>query len=463
MFDEFVFLKALTQRPADAKKFSQFFEPQWLQTAALQPILRQVYEFLKDHDTPPSISVLHDIFLKEDKQWYDNKHKQILDQISSAEDELSKVLLNLDRAKDAGMANSMKTMVESVEFETLIDEQDGPEIAHKVEEWLQKFQGKSDDLECSIKKAIDVMVESRAGQIGTTKIPSGIQVFDDWCGYGLRPKQMGLIIAPSGSGKSTVLMIIAYKIAAIAGKRVLFISNELSMDEVAERFLSLMSGHTLDKVIFDPIEAIEGLDRHWDMGLDNKLWLAEVKREISTNDIESMIARYVNLYGWQPEVIVIDYMERMKPTLSGYKRDQTWNWYGGIAQDLVRLNKRYNILTWTAGQVNRGGYNNNTDMSMAHAQGSIRHLQEVDCVIAMRQLPSIKFNDPALVALQFHNLKMRQSKRSDDSAIVEADLGRMLITNRVHSLSEFEDNEDEQDNKKMKTNYKKRNKNDSDS
>jgi hypothetical protein len=233
-------------------------------------------------------------------------------------------------------------------------------------------------------------------------------------------------------------MIMAQKMALLSEQRVLFISNELSMGEITERFGAIISGNDINTVIHEPTVIRAGLEKLTKYGFHDRLWLAEVNREISSDDIEGMVARYINLYGWKPDVVVIDFMERMRPTITGHKRDETWNWYGAIAQDLIRMAKRGNMLVWTAGQTNRGGMNTKTEQSMTQAQGSIKHLQECSAVISMRQRSD--FDDekkPDMRILEFLALKMRHSKRPENCVFVEADLGKMNISTKYHKASEW--------------------------
>ena len=153
--------------------------------------------------------------------------------------------------------------------------------------------------------------------------------------------------------------------------------------------------------------------------------LTEVNREISTDELESEMAKWVNLLGWKPDVLILDYMERMRPCDSGYRRDQIWDWIGAIARDLKRFAKRHNCLVWTAAQVNRSGLNKKVEMGLDMAQGSIKHLQESDCTIGMRQ----KHISQDKIVMEFTSLKQRHSKMAHKPVYLECDLGRMSITN----------------------------------
>lgn len=436
-FDEQLFIRALMDRPADAKKYCQTFDPMWLQTVELRPILHQLFEFTKKYTVPPSIDALREVFVDMDAKLYDIRYKPVIDKIAAKQLVTSDVLLCLDKAKAAAITLSLNSLTQTGEFTRLMDANDGHEVMREIRKWYAKFEGEHDSVELRIGEAVDRMIAERGWKNEKTEIPCGIEFIDDWCGGGLRPKQLGLVLAPTGHGKSVVLTVIAYKIALLCQKRVLYISNELAWEDCTARFGALIASTDIGSIVREPTVLREGNERMTNWGLNNNLWLWETTSEITADDIESRIKHYIDLYGWCPEVVVVDYMERMKPVQTGYARDATWNWYGAIAGDLVKLAKRNALLVWTAGQTNRSGMNNAVEQNMTQAQGSIRHLQECSAVIALRQRGDLKHDAEDVKILEFQALKMRHSKRADDSILVEADMGKLLITKHYHSKDEW--------------------------
>jgi replicative DNA helicase len=444
-FNETVFLKALTERPETVKIMSQVFQPEWLQTAEYQPILQEIYKFTKEYNTPPSVSVLHEVFEAKDKALYDTRFKPVLEEINQATTEISDTLYVIDKAKDVAISRSFMDMVNNPVFTEMNNEHDGGAQIKEIEKWMRKFKTDTDDLDLDLKEAHTMLlkIRSEAHASGTSeRIPCGMGFIDQWSGGGLRPKNLAIALAPTGHGKSHFLTIVAHNISK-QGKNVLFISNELSMEEMTERFISRVTGERLEKIMDDPSLGT-GLKRHWTLGLHKRLRLLEVNREISSDEIEALIQKYSFAYGWRPEVIVIDFIERMKPTVTGVKRDQSWNWIGYIAKDLVRMAKRGNWLVWTAGQTNRRGYSSHEEQSLDHAQGSVQHLQEAALVVAFRQRDDYPLEDPNKIMIQFKPLKMRQSKKPGSSILVEADLGRINITSVVRDAKDWLTDEKEE-------------------
>jgi archaellum biogenesis ATPase FlaH len=447
-FREEIFLKALTKRPEDTKVMSRLFRPEWLEQAEYQPILQKIYEFSQQYGTPPTFSVLHTLFEIEDKSLYEGRFKDTLNNIDNAPTELADMLLVIDMARDVAISRSFIDMVNSPVFTEMNEANDGKGQMQEVEKWSRNFKDSHEDLDLDIKDAIEKLVAERGHfQQKTAPIPCGIKIIDEWSGGGIRPKNLAIILAPTGHGKSVFLASVAHYIAKHGDHRVLFITNELSMEETTERFLSKISGQHLSKIIEDPTVGYNGIERHW-ASISGKLRILEMNREADCDEIEALVLKFTHAYGWRPDVVVIDFMERMKPTVTGVKRDQSWNWLGYIAKDLVRMAKRNNWLVWTAGQTNRRGMNEMEEQSLSHAQGSVQHLQEAALVVSMRQINQFSLEDNEdneKTLLQFKPLKMRHSKKPGSAVMVEATLGHLEISDVVRTSGEFKEDIPESD------------------
>jgi len=420
---------------------SQVFKPEWLENAEFQPVLLEIYKFSKDYGTPPTISVLREIFQKKDKSLYEARFQNTLDKIENAEAELADVLYTIDKARDVAISRSLMDLVNSAAFTEMNEEFDGQGQLRELEKWKRLFKIDHTDLDLDIKEAVEKLVAERGpDQRSSARIPCGISFIDSWSAGGIRPKNLAILLAPTGGGKSIILTIIAHNIAE-QGDRVLYITNELSWEESTERFMSKITGTHLDKIIEDPTLGYHGLKRQWTM-LSGKLRLLEVVREIDSDEIEAMVMKFIHAYGWRPDVVIIDFMERMKPTVSGVKRDQSWNWLGYIAKDLVRMAKRNNWLIWTAGQSNRKGLDPTEKQNLYHAQGSIQHLQEAALVVGMRQVDELYVDEETKI-LQFTPLKMRHSKRPGAPIYVEAKLGFVNVTDKIRDPKDWTEKEGE--------------------
>jgi replicative DNA helicase len=438
-FDEKAFLYALSSRPEDARKFATTFKPEWLHTAEYTPILAEIFAFTRKHGEQPSIPTLHKLFKDKDAEAYNLRYKDALDSIAESVPDRSMVVYTLDQARDTGVIRDFQELSNSQSFLQKQAELDGSALLTIMHKFFNKHGSDSDIRTMDIKSSIEALVEQAGFQPELTRVPCGIHKIDEWTGGGLRTKQLGIIMAPTGDGKSSVLVVMAHHMAFNELENVWLVTNELSLEEQTERMLSRITGKECQRIIDDPGIAFQGLERHWRAGADQRLRMTEVNREVSMDDLESEMMKWVNLIGWKPKVLVLDFIERMKPNDAGWSRDKIWDWVGAISRDMARFAKRHNILVWTAAQTNRSGYakgKEKSPLSLEMAQSSVKHLQEAACIIGMRQeeLPDER------IVMELADLKQRFSKRTKHSVFLECDLARMRITNdQWHKNEETED------------------------
>lgn len=428
-FDEKVFLYALSSRPEDAKKFATSFKPEWLNKTEYIPILAELYAFTRKHGEQPSIPTLHQVFKDKDEEAYVLRYKNALDSITAEVPDTSSILYTLSKARDTGVVRDFQDMVSDQNFLRHQMDLKGSDVLKTLHKFFNRHGDISEDRTMDIKAAIENLIDSHGFMPEVVRIPSGIKIIDDWSSGGLRTKQLGIIMAPTGAGKSAVLCVMAHKMVTTEQRKVWVVTNELTIEEQTERFLTRLSGKELSKIIDDPGIAYQGLDPFWRSGLQDRLRITEVNREVNMDDLEAEMQKWINLIGWKPDVLVLDFMERMKPCEQGFSRDAEWNWLGAISRDISRFAKRNNILVWTAAQTNRSGLRNDRTMGADMAQGSIKHLQEATVVIGMRQE---ELADERIV-MEFTSIKQRHSRRSARPVKVMCNLAKMSITNEEYT------------------------------
>lgn len=440
-FDEEIFVWALASRSPDARKFRTIFHSIWLEQTELIPILDAIYNFVGEHTISPSLSTIEKIFKDKDETIYNVRIKPVIQKLQSLNPDASEILFTLNKAKDVAAIRSFNDLFRDERIIESIDKVDGKGLLEEIYKWLNHFSDSSNEQTLNIKEALDNLVSSSIASRYRDKIASGIECLDRWSGGGLRSPQLGILMAPTGGGKSAVLMNIAYRMAFIEQAPVWFVTNELDMNEQAERFLARITGNPMLDIQSDPSLAYAESIKHWDSSIDKNLKITDVGlyKNTTVNDLESILNRWTNLTGWMPRVLVLDYMGRMCPAERGYKRDQEWQWYGGIARDLVKFAKKYNLIIWTACQTNRSGLNVKGDMDMTMASASVRHFEEASMVVAANQVKIVgSLNDPteSTLGLQFKPLKARHAGLATKGEVVHINLSTMLISNKVASLEE---------------------------
>lgn len=424
-FDEEIFLWALTHRPAEVHKCKKTFKIDWLNSIVNRAILDRIYTFYEKKGIPPSIDTLKEILKDEFPDTYESRYAKTLNELSNLNPDTSRIIYTLDKVRDVAIVRSLNDLVNSREIVNAAKDVKGSTVLMKIEHWMNQFIYTSDEESAQLKEAVKMLFTDSTKNLKNIKIPCGIDVIDEWTGNGLKPKNLGIIIAPTGHGKSALLLNIAYKIAMREQLPVWFITNELTLAEQTERFLSRVTASSLSSITDDPLFAYDGMGSHWDM--TDYIRVTSVNKVLTAKDIEAMMERWYNISSWKPQVLVLDYMERMAPVEKGFSRDKEWSWLQAIASDLVTISKRHNLLIWTAAQTNRAGLNTE-EITAEHAQGSIRHLQEAAVVIGAHQ----KKHEMAETgtAMVFTPLKLRHSKMIKGQKWVDMNLDHMVIYNR---------------------------------
>jgi hypothetical protein len=183
--------------------------------------------------------------------------------------------------------------------------------------------------------------------------------------------------------------------------------------------------------------------------VNKRLRITSVNSDLSTSEIESMMIRWASLSGWKPQLLVLDFMERMKPNDVGYNRSAEWQWLGAIAKDLVRFSRQHNMVIWTACQTNRSGYIPAAELNIAMAQASTRHFQEAAMVIGIRKV----WGDDSEEAMELKPLKNRHGKSSVDSICLKCNLETMYISEtQVKKMINLDTSGEDEDNDSYKAN-----------
>jgi len=117
------------------------------------------------------------------------------------------------------------------------------------------------------------------------RVKTGIGEFDRVVGGGLVPGQVILLAGPPGSGKSTLLLAVADSVAKNTGRRVLYVSGEESVEQVAVRALRV--GADSDNLLLADDTDLAILIGHVDEnGPDISLIIVDSIQTIASADID---------------------------------------------------------------------------------------------------------------------------------------------------------------------------------
>ena len=188
---------------------------------------------------------------------------------------------------------------------------------------------------------------------------------------GLGEKEMAMVVAPPGVGKSIYLVNQGVQ-ALMQNKKVLYISLEMSEDRIAQRFDSIMTLVPQKQLKASFTKVQKRLDLFKEKFPESQLMIKEFPTGLADiNSIRSLLVQLHNYEEFSPDVLIIDYLELLRPTREGMAEYQAQQ---RIAEELRGLAVESNFLVWTATQTNRQGRSVKliTDAELADAYGKIR-------------------------------------------------------------------------------------------
>ena len=202
-------------------------------------------------------------------------------------------------------------------------------------------------------------------------------------GGGLGRKELAMVVAPPGVGKSLYLANQAVK-CLIENLKVVYISLEMSEDRVAQRLdsISTLIPQGNLKVAKERAKLKQRHKVLRDRFSKSDLRIKEFPTGMATiNTIRAYLNQLKSYEGFEPDVVVIDYMELLRPVREGmseYEAQQR------IAEELRGLAVEQNLLVWTATQTNRAGRGARviTDEHLGDSYGKFR---VVDLAISINQ------------------------------------------------------------------------------
>lgn len=185
-------------------------------------------------------------------------------------------------------------------------------------------------------------------------IPTGFPTFDRITG-GLRPGQLVVVVSGVKEGKTTFLLNVGYH-AFSQGKNVLFITTEMSVEQISLRFDSRATGIPYSKLRDCSLteeerisykEYLDSLSKR-----QNKFYICDVPG-ITPSGVFSKIKELGPF-----DIVIVDYLGLM---LSDREVSSGWERISVIMEDLKRVALSENVVILTAAQVNREGVKTKSD------------------------------------------------------------------------------------------------------
>jgi len=252
-------------------------------------------------------------------------------------------------------------------------------------------------------------------------ISTGWKEVDEVLFGGISRKELLLVSANSGGGKSITLANLAFNVAA-QGLTCLYLSLELSEEVIAQRFDTMYTGISR-KVWKDHIhEIVARLQIEKDR--NGVIDIKQMKSGTKAMDINAFLREYYLRYGCMPDLLIVDYLDKMHPNEKNINLSDVWTKDKLCSEQIRDLGVEYNMAVATASQLNRDAIKDvgkGQQHNHAHIAGGISKINESDVYW------SILMTDPMKAAGEciFHFQKTRNSDGCGSNVLMKWD-GKFL-------------------------------------
>ena len=168
---------------------------------------------------------------------------------------------------------------------------------------------------------------------------------------GLGKRELGVVVAPTGAGKSMALAHLG-AMAVIKGKTVVHYTLELADTVVGQRYDSCITGIRLQDLM-SMKESILGVIEH----IPGQLIIKEYPTKSASTRTLGIHLEKLRQKGIEPDMIIVDYADLLKPTATGFKSQELRHSLGNTYEELRAIAQSWDIPVWTASQTNRSGLN----------------------------------------------------------------------------------------------------------
>lgn len=230
-------------------------------------------------------------------------------------------------------------------------------------------------------------VQNRLDRLSKTpqRISTGWKSVDDMLGGGLARTELILFSANSGGGKSITLANLAVNMVQ-AGLNVLYLSLELSVDLVEQRFDTMFTRvqttnwqNNIDKIV-DEVTKIGQQS--------GSLIVERLPAGTNARDIRALLKEFELKYGYTPDLLVVDYLDQMGAN-ERVSFDNISQKDKLATEQLYDVLEDYNMMGATASQQNRAAIEA-TELNQGHIAGGLTKVNTVDWYVSIVLTPAMK-------------------------------------------------------------------------
>lgn len=368
----------------------------------LAPVISFIKKFTDEHDAMPAIDIVNakfgtklaklDHILDSDKEWYFENIEEFC-RTSSLEETITKGAEMIENGTYGGLETMVKESLQ---------------IALQRDIGIDYFQNPRERLE-KLRQEVD-------------GISTGWKTFDD-----MVPVGRGNLVyfsALSGMGKSVALQNLAVNYVN-QGMNVVYITLELSPELVAKRVDAMMTG-VPNASIFRNMEEVEYKLKQQKKKC-GKFFIHYMESNVTTpRHIENYLREFIIQHECQVDVVIVDYADLIAPN---EKRVDIGNIHIKeklVAESLRNIAKRFNMICFTAAQINKTGYDavSFTGGNIAGSQGK---MNTSDLFVSINNTPQLRERGE----IEFTFLKTRNSGGQGKTLTMEYNTDTLRITDLV--------------------------------
>lgn len=240
-----------------------------------------------------------------------------------------------------------------------------------------------------------------------SKIPFEIERLNIITKGGVKSKTLNMIMGTTNAGKSICLCSFASSYLK-QGKNVLYITLEMSEEEIAKRIDANLLDVNIDhiekvskKVFDDKIKTLQNR-------LNGKLIIKEYPTGgASVNNFRSLLNELNLKKKFVPDIIIIDYLSICASSRYRKGMANSYEYVGSIAEEVRGLAKEYDVPIWSAIQSNRDQQANN-DPTLAGISESAKIGHVSDFLVAIISNEELE----QLGQYMFKQIKNRYNQKS---------------------------------------------------
>lgn len=262
-------------------------------------------------------------------------------------------------------------------------------------------------------------------------LPFDIDLLNKITNGGVIEKTLNMLMGSTGIGKT--LWMCHFAAAYISqGFDVLYITLEMSEEEIAKRIDANLLGINLDDLVELPKDVYKKRINKVKQKTTGKLIVKEYPTGgASVIHFKALLNELFLKKNFKPKVIMVDYLNICQSSRKKGSED-SYGYVKSIAEELRGLAVEYNVAMWTATQTNRGGYDN-SDPGMKETSDSIGVPMTVDFMAA------IVSNDELVQLGQYLLIQLKnryRDKDQDRKIIIGVDKAKQKLFNAEKSAQD---------------------------